>query len=175
MRGRRRTSPKSRAGGILSNYLLTTATFDFNAVGSGTDNQVVILDNSAKFGNIPVRVVKSKTQIMWDADVVDDRLMIFAVYRAKEGATALSLDDEDVVKNATQAGQFYRRPYLTHSNPQQFAAGGHMDHFWKPLILKNVLLDDDDDLLLGWTNPDANWSGSTQTLQTRTEAWWKRV
>ena len=98
-----------------------------------------------------------------------------AVHRQTQGATALKLDNEAEVKNATQAGQFYRRPHMTHTNTSAYGTGGHMDHFFKPIILKNVLLDDDDDIVVGFTNADVAFAASVQELEGRTEIWWKRV
>ena len=159
----------------MTDYLLTNSVLDFNALGLGGDIKVVLLDNSVQFGNQPVRVVKMKSAINWHRDMSDERHLIASVYREKEGATALKLDNEADVKNATQAGQFYRRPYKTHTNTSGYGSAGHMDHFWKPLILKNVLLDDDDDVVMGFTNEDSAFAASTQQLVFRTEAWWKRV
>lgn len=159
----------------MTDYSLTTFTKDFQSFASGGELLQVLVDNSALFGNIPVRIVKLKTQMLWGSDVVNEARLIMAVYRDTEGATALKLDDEAEVKNATQNGQFYRRPHLTQTNTSAFGAAGHMDHFFKPIILKNVLLDDDDDIVLGFTNPGSTFTASVQSLHARSELWWKRV
>lgn len=173
---RRRPSVKTRAAQIMTDYKLkATSGLDFISLGTGADLQLKIIDHSVDIGDFPVRVVKLKTQMMWQKEVVDERILIQAVFRANETANALRLDNEDDIRNATQAGQFYRRPFLTHTNVSTFGAAGHMDHFQKPLVLKNVLLDADDDLLLGFTNTDAAFAATAQSLLTRTEFWWKRV
>ena len=120
---------------------------EFNAQAANANVAITLLDNSVDFGSIPVRIVKMKASSCWEQNMNDERILIMAVYRQTEGSTALDLDDEDAVKNATQNGQFYRRPFMTHTNNSQFGAGGEMDHMRKPLILENVLLDDDDDII----------------------------
>lgn len=172
---RRSTSRKSRASQILTDYLLTVPKKDFQSFASGSELKMKLLDNSVDFGNIPVRVIKMKAQSYWARNVVDERAMLQAVYREKEDATALQLDVEADVKNATQSGQFYRRPHLTSSNPSVFGTSGEMDHFRKPLILKNLLLDDDDDVSISWTNIDTAWTAAVQEVIYRVEAFWKRV
>ena len=160
---------------VTTDYFLAATSINFNAIATGTNAIVILVDNSVRFGNEPARVVKLKVQSWWDFDVVDERWMIMAVYRDKEGATPLDLANEAEVRNATQAGQFYRRPFVTHTNASVAGAGGEMDHFRKPLILKNILLDRDDDLVFGYTMDDSAFSGSTQRLQFRSECWFKRV
>lgn len=176
-RARKRTvSPKSRASSILTDYVLkATSGLDFASMATGADKQLVLVDHSSDIGAQPARVVKLKTQMMWLKEVVDERHLIQAVYRNSQGSNPLALDVQSTVRNATQDGLFYRRPFLTHTNVSSYGAAGHMDHFMKPLVLKNVLLDEDDDLLLGFTNPDSAFSATAQSLMTRTEFWWKRV
>lgn len=168
-------SQKTRAQQILTDYMLTAPTADFQSLGAGAELKVTLLDNSQDFGNVPVRVVKMKAASMWNSNVVDERRVVQSVYREKEGATALKLDVEADVKNATQAGQFYRRPHLIHTNIQAFGVAGEMDHFRKPLILRNLLLDDDDDVSISWTNIDSAFSANAQYIVFRVEAFWKRV
>ena len=136
---------------------------------------MILVDNSARFSNIPVRLVKMKCQLWWNDNVTDERSLIVAVYRDTEGGSFLLLDDEATIRNATQAGQFYRRPHVIHTNIAEFGAAGHMDHFFKPLILKNVLLDKDDDILMGFTLNDSAFGATSQQLLARVECWWKRV
>ncbi len=172
---RRRRAPKTRAQKVLTNYDLTAENIEFNALGAGAEIQGTLFDNSGIAQNLPVRLVKIKTSYLWDRNMTDERVLLKAIYRQTQGATPLPLDDEDTVKNATQAGQFYRRPYRTHTNIVNYGTGGEMDHMAKPTILTNVLLDNDDDLVVGFTNDDAAFAASSQLLKLRTEVWWKRV
>ena len=172
----RPSSKKTRAQQVLTDYKLkATAGLDFASLATGADKVLNLVDHSADIGDFPARIVKLKTSMMWKREFVDERHLIMAVYRHTEQSAALKLDDEDAVRNATQAGQFYRRPFLTHTNVNTFGVSGTMDHFLKPLVLKNVLLDADDDLVVGFTNPDSAFSATAQSLMTRTEFWWKRV
>ncbi len=172
----RPTSKKSRAQQVLIDYKLkATAGLDFASLATGNELGIALVDHSADIGSFPARIVKLKTSMMWRRQFVDERHLIQAVFRQTEGAAAIKLDDEDEVRNATQAGQFYRRPFLTHTNVADFGTGGVMDYFLKLLVLKNVLLDADDDLMLSFTNPDSAFSATAQSLLTRTEFWWKRV
>ena len=159
----------------MSNYTLKAITHDFQSLAASGDSNNALLDNSVDFGNIPVRVVKMKTQFMWNSNVSEERDLLMSIYRETEGATALQLDDEDTVKNATQGSQFYRRPYRVHTMTTTFGAAGHMDHFLKPVILRNVLLDDDDDIVVGFTNGASAFGATAQHMLCRTEAWWKRI
>ena len=172
---RRRLTTKSRAAMVTTDYFLSTPSKDFNAAANGEDGKIALVDNSAQFGNIPVRLVKMKCQMWWDQNVSDERSVLVAIYRHTEDSTALKLDDETEIRNATQSGQFYRRPHVVHTNSSVFGAGGHMDHFFKPLILKNVLLDKDDDIVWGYTLNDSAFGATTQQLLMRVECWWKRV
>ena len=148
---------------------------ELNAQASNANVAITLLDNSVDFGNIPVRVVKLKAASLWGRNVVDQRTVILSVYRQTEGATALDLDDAATVKNATQAGQFYRRPFMSHTNIAGFGDNGEMDHMRKPLILENLLLDDDDDVIFALTNAGPAFAASSQLIEFRLEAWWKRV
>ena len=181
MGGRRRTvvrrggSAKTRASSIMTEYYLVKTSMDFLSLASGAEKTMILADNDVRFGSTAVRIVKLKAQMWWDRNVSEERSLLFAVMRQTEGATALRLDNEDEVRNATQAGQFYRRPYVTSTMTSNYGSGGHMDHFLKPLILKNVLLDKDDDLVLAVTNEDSSFAGSSQQLQARIECWWKKA
>ena len=173
--GSRRRRPKSRASQVMTDYSLTSFTKDFQSLANGSQLAQVLIDNSVLFNNQPVRIVKSKTQLMWGRTMSDERHLVQAVYRQTEGVAALALDDETTIQNATQNGQFFRRPHMTHTNNQNFGSAGEMDHFKKPIILKNLLLDDDDDVVISWTNLDVAFSASVQEMEGRTELWWKRV
>lgn len=173
---RRKASPKTRASGILTDYSLKgTSSLDFDALATGNSIALVVVDHSVDIGAFPARIVKLKTQMLWAREMSDERFLVMSVYRQTEGSSALDLLSETVVRNATQAGQFYRRPWLTHTNSRAFGEAGIMDHFLKSLVLKNVLLDEDDDLVVGFTNPDTTFSAGAKSLHTRTEFWWKRV
>ncbi len=168
-------STKTRAKTLGTDYSLLSQSLDFVSLGAGADLNTSLFDNSARVSNVPVRVVKLKSQYAWDADVVDERLLLMSVHRETQDATPLSLDTESAVKNATQDGRFYRRPSLTHTNPTGFGVAGHMDHFLKPTILKNVLLDNDDDIVLAFTNVDAAFTAAAQNMFIRMEAWFCRL
>ncbi len=173
---RRPASKKTRAQQVLTDYKLkATSGLDFASLGQGAETSIKIVDHSVDIGDFPARIVKLKTSMMWRRQFVDERHLIMAVYRTTEDSGNIALDSEDAVRNATQAGQFYRRPYLTMTNVAGFGDGGVMDHFLKPLVFKNVLLDADDDILVGFTNLDSAFSATAQSLLTRTEYWWKRV
>ena len=177
--GIRRTgtrSRKTRAKQVMTDYFLSAESIDFNVFASGADLNDTLFDNSVDAGNVPVRIVKLKAQIWWDMNVSSERALLMAVYRETQDATPLQLDVEADVKNATQNGQFFRRPVVTHTNIANYGLGmGHMDHFFKTLILKNILLDDDDDLVIGFTNQDSAFGASTQILRLRIEGWFKRL
>ena len=74
-------SRKTRAAGILTDYLLTSPKVDFQSLASGGELKLVLLDNSSDFGNVPVRVVKMKAQSFWARNVIDERHLSQAVYR----------------------------------------------------------------------------------------------
>ena len=54
----RRTSVKTRAKQVMTDYNLNVFTKDFQSLVSGGEISQVLVDNSSRFGNIPVRIVK---------------------------------------------------------------------------------------------------------------------
>lgn len=153
---RHRKGIKQRQPGTAAHPLMrwdqTSPSEVFGAGSAGDDFSTVIFDNSVLAGGKYVKIGKLTLQWFIAFDDLNTRLYM-AVYKQKEGSTAESLDDEVAIRDMRSEGRLIRGPWWMSSyTPGSFAAGQMMPR--KTIVLEDLLLDPNDDLLVGWTLVD---------------------
>lgn len=178
-RGRRSRRPaafqKQRSP---SKYFQQVNSLDFNALGAGADASLTIVDNSSQIlpsGNQAVKFSKITIQVGLGSNFTDVRHLLTAVIRHKEGSTAEKLDTVTDVRNLRNENQLLRGPWML----QTFNADANRDtifgSFMKTIVLKNIVLDEDDDLVMGFTVLDSAFSGTAQTMRNMVRGFYREV
>lgn len=183
MAGRRRRRSRRPAAfqkqRVPSKYFQQVNTLDLNALASGGDAQLTIVDNSQQIlptGNIAVKFNKLTIQTEFDADLSDTRTLLAAVIRHKEGATAHKLDTVNDVRNLRNENQLLRGPWMLQT-PPYVTGGAHapFTRYMKTIVLKSVVLDEDDDLVLGITNLSAAFSANAERMRNMVRGFYTEV
>lgn len=162
-----------RAG---ARYFQKTVDVDFNALAAGGDISAVLVDRSAVSGTANSMTTLTKAKIQWsDISISDERTLMMGVLRDEEslGATGIALDSSDVVDDYRDEGKLLRGPWMLPVGPVTPAAV--YDRMYKTIVLKNVHLDKDQDLYVGFTNYSGGsaFAGSSQKLRFVTTGWHK--
>ena len=181
MRGRRRTRrpaafQKQRAP---SKYFQQVNTLDLQSLASGGDASLTIVDNSGQIlptGNIAVKFNKITIQTSFDLDLGDSRDLLVAVIRHKEGTTPEKLDTVTDVRNLRNENQLLRGPWMIQT-PAYDTSGvaTPFDRFMKTIVLKNIVLDEDDDLVMGFTNLDSAFSANAERVRNMVRGFYREV
>ncbi len=170
---RKSNAPKSEIGKMLQDYWQKLATVNFNALASGGDIAVNIIDNDAEFGNAILKWTKMTLRPIWDAvdlssAVWDMRTMYMMVYKQDEDdSTVHTLDSEETIRELQNTKRILRGPWMV-SSPEALTAVGFVPPFalhMKPIVLKNFVLDREEDLRIGFTNADAAFGANGQELK----------
>ncbi len=176
MAGRRRVGIKQRQPGRgkhpLMRWDFTLLTQALSGASGGSDFASTIFDNSALAGNKYVKVGKLTLQQFYlMAD--QDKLFYLAVYKAKEGAAAESLDDEAAIRDMRSEGRLIRGPWwASTTTPGATSASAMMAR--KTIVLEDLLLDPNDDIVIGGT-VDTSLSGGVNTIRYYVRVFWRVV
>ena len=164
---------KFRAG---ARRFYRTVDVNFNALAAGGDISAVLVDRSAISGTANSMSTLVKAKVQWhDVSVADERTLLMAVFRDEEslGATGIALDSSDVVDDYSDENKLLRGPWSLPVGPVTPAAV--YDRSFKTIVLKNVHLDKDQDLYVGFTNHSGGsaFSATTQSIRFVTTGWHK--
>ena len=144
------------------------------SVGSsspGDDFFYTLFDNSSMAGGKYLKI--GKLTLQWWVDFNQANLVYLAVMKTKEGATTPSLDDEVQIVDARSEGRLVRGPWQI-STQHPYASGTNVLHARKTIVLKDLLLDPNDDLLFVLTTRKTSSTG-TNTVWTFARTFWKVV
>lgn len=172
-RSSRSGKPKTKIGQMLYDYWQPGLhNQDFNALANGGDTGIVLMDNSADFGNSIVNFRKLTLRWHWyGADVsnfANDELLV-ALSKQDEDDTGSypSLDSEEVVRELRRDNKMVRGPWIIVS--PRLTTGSYvrpMDLLMKPIVLKNLVLGPEEDLIISFTNiSNAVLPSSQQTIR----------
>ncbi len=132
---------------------------DFTNVASGGDLSEKLVDNSVDFGNVILKFSKLMVRWWWKgADIGnhqgDEFLAAVVKQDEDESATPPTLDSEEAVWEMKKDRRILRGPWVV-CTPHKATAVGHYapyEFFMKAIVLKNIVLDREDDLVFAFTN-----------------------
>lgn len=181
MAGRRMARPRRKPGRETkfragARYFQKVIDVDFNALASGGDISAVVVDRSGISGTSNSMTTLTKCKIQWhDVSVTDERSLMMAVFRDEEslGNTGIPLDDVDNVDDYRDEGKLLRGPWALAVGP--VAPSAVYDRSFKTIVLKNVHLDKDQDLYVGFSLLTASgaFAASSQIIRFVTTGWHK--
>ncbi len=179
--------PKSKIGQMMQDWHQDYSgdNADFNALASGGDLQVVVIDTSGDMGSNIQRWSRLKILRAFDpADVATWGGQLVAVMVSKadqdESSTALSVDNEEVVRELRRDGKLVRGPWIM-SMPliNGSADEGYVPAYGtilKPIVLKDFVLDREEDLVVSYTNLSvAAFASTSQIIHHRTQGFVRRI
>lgn len=151
---RRTNAPKSNIGRMLQDYYQPGAVaLDFNALGSNASTSLALVDNSATYQNAILKWAKLTVRPIWLAahmrsGVLDTRTFAIGILKQDEdNTTEYNLNNQEAVRELRNDGKILRGPWWytmgeTITSGQLRPMEGHM----KPIVLKNFVLDREEDL-----------------------------
>ncbi len=161
-----------------SKYFQNVNTLDFNSLAAGADVSLMIVDNSSQIlptGNTAVKFNKLTVQVSWDPGIdMDARQLLTAVIRHKEGTTAEKLDTVTDVRNLRNENQLLRGPWMLHTT-NNIANVTPFERFMKTIVLKNIVFDEDDDVVMGFTNLSSAFGATTQKVRNMVRGFYREV
>lgn len=159
--GRRAGKPKTQMGQALQVFWFPAKqAVDFNALASGGDIGALLVDHSAEFASSVMKF--RKLTIRWwcqgsDLAAWRCRALAVAVYKQDQddSATPLSLDSEEAIQESREEGKMLRGPWVI-ITPEVTVEGyaPAMSGLFKPIVLKNLVLEEENDLVISFTNLD---------------------
>ena len=164
--------PKTEVGRMLQDYFQPALhTFDFNAMASGGDGAVVLVDNSADFQGSILKWGKLTIRPIWDTDDmragrIDLRtFMVMVLKRDQDDSTVPAIDSQEVVRELRNDRRIIRGPWWV-SSPEIQTSGyvPSMAGHWKAIVLQNFVLDREEDLIMTFTNVSLAFAAATQQL-----------
>ncbi len=172
--GRGRPSkPKSDVARMLQDYFQPALhTTEFNALASGADIATTLVDNSSDFGGAVLKWSKLTIRPIWEVEhllsaVLDGRTILMAIRKMDQDDTgAIALDNAQVIRELSNDKKLLRGPWPVTTPFVNFttsgstfipAMGGHM----KAIVLKDFVLDREEDLVISFTNVSPSAFGAS--------------
>ena len=172
---RHRVGIKQRQPGMGSHPLMrydqSVATLNIGSSTVGDDFKVTLFDNSGLAGGKYLKI--GKMTIQWWMDMNQAILLYVAIMKDKEGATTPSLDDESEIRDARSEGRLIRGPWQISTRVPGIETANVL-YARKTIVLKDLLLDPNDDLIMVWITRKANTTG-TNDIPYFTRTFWKVV
>lgn len=172
LRGGRGGPPKTEVGRMLQDYFQPALhTVDFNALASGGDIRVLLVDNSSDFSNAILKWSKLTIRPIWDADNMDagahqaKTLIMMVLKQDQDDGAVHGIDDEETVRELRNRKRIIRGPWW-YTGPSLQTSGfipamaGHM----KAIVLKDFVLDREEDLILTFTNVSTAFASQAEQL-----------
>lgn len=155
----------------LMRYDQSVATLTIGSSSVGDDFKYTLFDNSSMAGGKYLKI--GKMTVQWWVNFNQDNLVYLAVMKDKEGATTPSLDDETQIRDARSEGRLVRGPWQI-ATVAPGVSTANVLHPRKTIVLKDLLLDPNDDLIFVLTTRKANTTG-TNEIPIFTRTFWKVV
>lgn len=169
---RRSNAPKTAIGRMLQDYFQKARIINFASLGSGGDLALKLVDNDVDYTNSVLKWSKLTIRPIYDAEDISDstfahRILYMLIYKQdQDDSTVHALDVEETIRELRNTGRILRGPWMV-TTPRLDTSGyvppmsGHM----KPIVLKNFVLDREEDLLVGFTNASAAFGAGQQDLE----------
>ncbi len=151
---------------------------DLNGLASGADIGLDILNNSSQLGSNVVKVMKATIQTWFRFNMDDLREILVAVVRHDEADESFALDDRATVRDLRNEGKLLRGPWCLQTVSQATSSVPVVSpwgRFMKTIVLKNLVLDEDDDVSLMITNVDSNFAASNQEMRNFVKVFYRVV
>ncbi len=159
---------------VPTRYLQTELTISLNALAAGGDASDRIFDNSGDFGGEVVRINKLTMQT-WMEGMDDVRPLLVAVVRDTEDVANPSLDVEGTVRDLRNENKLLRGPWHRSTALEASATSNNDLIFTKTIVMKNIVLDQNDDLKLCVTNIGSVFGATPQNIHGLVKAYWRTV
>lgn len=144
---------------------------DFASLASGGDIAVTLVDNSADFTNSILKWAKLTLRWTWeptDMSVFEPRdLLVGIIKRDQDSSAVPSLDSEEAIRELRNDKKLVRGPWII-TTPRINTSGfvPPMMSLMKPIVLKNFVMDREEDLLITFTNVNASaFSATSQVVK----------
>ncbi len=170
--GRTSNAPRSTIGRMLQDYFQPALhTTDFASLASGAEVSTTLVDNSADFTNGILKWSKLTIRPIWDAEDIgsgnhDLRTLLMLLHkRDQDDSSEPTIDSEETIREMRLEKRIVRGPWAI-STPRFVTSGfapafaGHM----KPIVLKNFVMDREQDLVLTFTNISGAFGATSQAL-----------
>ncbi len=171
----RRGRPTTQVGQMLQDYFQSVRhAQDFSGLASGADTGVVLVDNSADFQNSILKWGKLKISWYYDGpDVIgglwEARHLLVAILKQDQDDTGTyyAMDSDEVVRELRNDKKLMRGPWVIQT-PEIVSQGllNPMATIMKPIVLKNFVMDREEDLIINFTSiDDAAFTAQSQKMQ----------
>ena len=139
-----------------------------NSLGVGASTALAIVDNSTLLSNNVVNF--RKLTMSWYSLLATDTAVLWAITRETQGTTAPVLLTDSIVRNLRNENHLIRGPSYMPSRPDS-----HDTNWRKTVVLKNITLDQDDDLRLVVTNVDTAFASTGNKVHVFLKGWYRVV
>ena len=174
-----RRKPRSKVGQMLQDWHqdYSSDNIDFASLGSGSDVDVTLIDNSADFSNSILKWSKLTIRMVWEPENVSamqGRVLAMGLLKEDQDDTSntYALDNEETVRELRRDNKLVRGPWLV--TPPSLATSGFipaMTYLMKPIVLSSFVMDREEDLVIGYTNLGTAFASGTKTLRHFTQGW----
>ncbi len=169
---RRSNAPKTSIGKMLQDYHQIARFLDFTGLGSGADIALTLIDNDADFSNSILKWSKLTLRPIYEpidvaTGIFDARTLYMMIYkRDQDDSSVPTLDSEETVREMRLKNEILRGPWMV-TTPELVGTSAFVpamsDHM-KPIVLKNFVLDREEDLRVAFTNASAAFTVVGQVL-----------
>ncbi len=156
---------------MLQDYHQIARFVDFNALAVGGDIRLLLIDNDTDFSNAVLKWSKLTLRPIWESvdlvsDTLDARTLYMMIHKQdQDDSTVQTLDLEETIRELRNTKRILRGLWMV-TSPQTVTSGfvppmaGHM----KPIVLRNFVLDREEDLVVSFTNASAAFAAAGQIL-----------
>ena len=181
-RGAKRPAPGT-VGAMLQDYHqdYSSDNVDFNALAAGGDVDLTMIDNSADYTNSILKWRKLTIRRIWepeDRTSFQPRVLACCLLKEDEddSGNTYQIDSEEVIRELRRDKKLVRGPWLV--TPGELKTSGlipPMVFHMKPIVLKNFVMDREEDLVFAYTNLGSAFSATTQRLRHFTQGWVRAI
>lgn len=150
---------------VPTRYEQFANTIDLNGFASGADIMLDIMNNSSQIGGVVARFNKITVQTAMESTMVTPNHMLVAVVRQSETDSAPSLDNRATVRDLRNEGKLLRGPWMFSTFNADAQVVGPFGMFLKTIVLKNLTVDENDDIVMCFTNLDGAFSATAQGIR----------
>ena len=178
-RGGRPGRPQTQIGKMLQDWHqdYSSDNVDFASLGASGDVDVTMIDNSVDFSNSILKWSKLTLRRVWepeDLTVLEFRLLATALLKEDQddSGNTYDLSDEETIRELRRDKKLVRGSWLT-TAPRIVTDGFSpaMAVMMKPIVLRNFVMDREEDLVFAYTNLGTAYGATSQILRHFTQGW----
>ncbi len=146
-----------------------------NNLANGAEAELIVIDTSS-MSDDPMTVKKATIQFCQMGWGDSDSLFYAAIVKDKEGAAPPALDTTQDVIDLRNENKLLRGPWLWAPGSLAMSTGGLYGRHVKTVVLKNLRLDENDDVKLVLTNvKGAAMAATDHVLKSLSKIFWRPV